>query len=56
MGLVVSVLIKDGMKRDALHQAFLSFIGLRHMFRQSQLQILLCQTGDVICECGSTGY
>lgn len=52
MGFVVSVLIKEGMRRDALHQAFLSFIALRHMFRQSQLQILLSQTDYVICEYG----
>lgn len=49
MGFVVSVLIKEGMKRDALHQVFLSFIALRRMFRQSQLRILLSQTDYVIC-------
>lgn len=56
VGFVVSFLFKEGMRRDALHQAFLSFVGLRHMFRQSQLQILCSQTDYVICEYGSTGY
>lgn len=41
VGFVVSVRVKNGMRSDALHQAFLSFAALSRMFRQSQLQILL---------------
>lgn len=52
MGFVVSVLVKEGMRSDALHQAFLSLAALSRMFRQSQLQILLGQTDYIIREYG----
>lgn len=52
VGFVVSVLVKEGMRSDALHRALLSFAALSHMFRQTQLQILLGQTDYLICEYG----
>ena len=52
MGFVIGVLVKEGIRSDALHQAFLSSAALSRRFRQFQLQILLGQTDCIICEYG----